>query len=63
VLTESVVTVIKSKLMRWAGHVARTGKIRHAYKILVGKPKGKRSIADKRRCKDNIEMDIKGIGF
>jgi len=39
------------------------GETRNSYEILVGKPKGKRSIADKRRCKDNIEMDIKGIGF
>jgi hypothetical protein len=45
--------------MRWAGHVERMGK-RNAYKILVGKPEGKRPL-ERPRCKweDNIKMDLK----
>jgi len=38
------ITVIKSRRMRWAGHVARIGTIRSAYKIVIGKPEGKRQL-------------------
>jgi hypothetical protein len=38
----NIITVIKSRRMRWAGHVARMGAKRNAYRILVGKPEGKR---------------------
>jgi hypothetical protein len=49
--------VIKSSSMRWAGHVARMG--RCAFRILVGKPEGKRLLGKlKRRWEDNIKMDI-----
>jgi hypothetical protein len=37
----SIIRIIKSRRMRWAGHVARMGKQRNAYRLLVGKPKGK----------------------
>jgi hypothetical protein len=45
--------------MRWAGHVARLGKKRNSYRLLVGKPKGKRPLGrPRRRCVDNIRMDL-----
>ena len=49
--------VIKSKRMRWAGHVARMGERRGVYRVLVGKPEGKRTLErPRRRWKDNIKM-------
>jgi hypothetical protein len=45
--------------MRWAGHVARIGERRGGYRVLVGKPKGNRSLARPRlRWEDNIKMDL-----
>jgi hypothetical protein len=53
--------MIKSRRMRWAEHVARMWAKRDAYRILVGKPDGKRSLeGPKRRWVDYIEMDIMG---
>jgi hypothetical protein len=50
--------------MKWAGHVARIGEKRNAYRILVGKPEGKRPLGRKRhRCVDNIKMDLREIGW
>jgi len=40
----NIVRVIKSRRMRWAGHVARIGNIRGLYRVLVGKPDGKRAL-------------------
>jgi hypothetical protein len=40
----SIITVIKSRRMRWAGHVARMGEKRNVYRLLVGKPRGKRPL-------------------
>jgi hypothetical protein len=49
--------------MRWAGHVAQLGEKRNAYRILVGKPEGKRLLGrPRRRLVDNIEMDLREIG-
>jgi hypothetical protein len=45
----NTVWVIKSRKMRWAGHVARTGKRRGVYRVLVGKPEGQRSVGRPRR--------------
>jgi hypothetical protein len=45
----SIMTIIKSRRMRWAGHVARMGENRNSYRILVGKPEGKRSLGRPRR--------------
>jgi hypothetical protein len=54
----------KSRRMRLAGHVARTGEKRNAYKILVGKPEGKRSLGrPRRRWVDNIKMNFREIGW
>jgi hypothetical protein len=56
--------MIKSKRMRWAGHVARKGENRNAYRILVGKPEGKRPLGRHRhRWEDNIRMDVREIGW
>ena len=49
--------------MRWAGHVARMGEERGAYKFLVGKPEGKRPLGrPRRRWVDNIRIDLQEVG-
>ena len=54
---------LKSRRMRWAGHLARMGEERGAYRILVGKPVGKRPLVrPRRRCVDNIRMDLQEVG-
>ena len=59
----SIVRVIKSRRMRWAGHVASMGEERGAYRVLVGKPEGKRSLGTpRRRWVDNIRMDLQEVG-
>jgi hypothetical protein len=51
--------IIKSMRMRWAEHVARRGEKRNVYRLLVGKPEGKRSLGrPRRRWLDNIRMDL-----
>jgi hypothetical protein len=58
------VRVIKSRRMRWAGHVARMGEGRDVYRVLVGRPEGKRPLERPRsRWEDNIKMDLKEIGI
>jgi hypothetical protein len=60
----SLISVIKSRRMRWAGHVAWLGEKRNAYRILVGKPEGKRLLGIPRcRWVYNIWMDIREIGW
>jgi hypothetical protein len=56
--------MIKSRRIRWAGHVARMGEKRNAYRILVGNPEGKRLLG-RPRCRwvDNIKMDLREIGW
>jgi hypothetical protein len=52
--------MIKSRRMRWAGHVARIGERRGVYRVLVGKPEGKRPPGrSRRRWEDNIKMDFR----
>jgi len=54
------IRVIKSRRMKWAGHVVRIGKKRNAYRILVGKPEGKRRLVRHRIiCEDNIRMNTR----
>jgi hypothetical protein len=54
--------MIKSRRMRWAGHVARMGETRNAYRTLVGKPEGKTPLGrPRRRLVDNIKMDLRYI--
>jgi hypothetical protein len=56
--------MIKSRRMRWAGHVARMGETRNAYRILVRKLEGKRPLGrPRRRWVDNIKMDLREIGW
>jgi hypothetical protein len=60
----NIVTVIKSRRMRWAVHVARMGKGRGAYRVLVGRPEGKRPLGrPRRRWEDNIKIDLREIGI
>ena len=55
----NTVRVIKSRRMRWAGHVARMGERRGVYRVLVGKPEGRRPIGRPwRRWEDNIKMNL-----
>ena len=55
--------VIKSRRMRWAGHVARMGEGRGVCRVLVGKPEGKRPVGrPRRRWEDNIKMDLQEVG-
>jgi hypothetical protein len=52
--------MIKSRKMSWAGHVARMGENRNAYRILVGKPEGKKPLVrPRRRWVNNIKMDLR----
>jgi len=59
----NIVRVVKSRRMRWAGHVARMGEGRGVHKVLVGKPEGKRPLGrPSRRWEDNIQMDLREVG-
>jgi len=50
--------------MRWAGHVTRIGERRDLYRVLVGKPEGKRPLGrPRRRWKDNIKMHLQEVGW
>jgi hypothetical protein len=60
----NIVRVIKSRRMWWAGHVARMGEGIGVYKVLVGRPEGKRPLGrPRRRREDNIKMDLTEIGI
>jgi hypothetical protein len=55
----SIIRIIKSRRMRWAGHVARMGEKRNSYRLLVGKPEGKRTLGrPRRRWMDSIRMGL-----
>ena len=55
--------VVKSRRMRWAGHVARMGEGRGVHRVLVGRPEGKRQLGrPRRRWEDNIKMDLQEVG-
>ena len=52
--------MIKSRILRWAGHIARLEEDRSAFKFITGKPTGKKSLGrPRRRWEDNIRMDLK----
>jgi hypothetical protein len=60
----NIVRVIKSRSMRWDGHVARMGEGRGIYRVLVGRPEGKRPLGIPRsRWEDNIKMDLRETGI
>jgi transcription termination factor 2 len=59
----SIVGVIKSRRLRWAGHVARMGEGRGVYRVWVGKPEGKIPLGRPRhRLEDNVRMDLQEVG-
>jgi hypothetical protein len=59
-----IIRIIKSRRMRWAGHVARMVEKRIAYRLLVGKPEGKRPLGrPRRRWVDNSRMDLGEVGW
>jgi hypothetical protein len=58
------IRVTKSRRMRWAGHAARMGEKRGAYRILMGRPEGRQPLGrPRRRWKDNIKMDLQEVGW
>jgi hypothetical protein len=60
----NIVRVIKARRLRWAGHVAHMGDGRGVYRVLVGKPEGKRPLGRRRhRWEDNIKLDLREIGI
>ena len=59
----NIVRVVKSRRMRWAGHVTRMGEGRGMHRVLVGKPEGKRPLGrPRRKWEDNIKMDLREMG-
>jgi hypothetical protein len=59
-----IIRQIKSRRMRWAGYVARIGEGRNMYRVLVGKPEGKRPLeSPRRRWEDGIKIDLGEIGW
>ena len=62
--SSNIVRMIKSRRLRWAGHLARMEEGRSAFKIVTGKPAGKRLLGrPRRRWEDKIRMDLKEIGI
>ena len=60
----NIFRVIKSRKMRWAGHVARQVQSRGVYRVLMGKPEGKRPLGrHRRRWEDNIKMALQEVGW
>jgi hypothetical protein len=60
----NIVRVIKARRMRWAGHVARMREGRGVYRVLVGRPEGRRPLGRPRcRWEDNINSDLRDIGI
>jgi hypothetical protein len=61
--SSSIIGIISSRRMGWAGHVARMGEKRNTYRLLVGKPEGKRPLGrPRRRWVDNIRMELGEVG-
>ena len=59
----NIIRNLKSKRLRWAGHVSRMEQFRNAYRVLVGKPESKRPLGrPRRRWEDNIKMDLREVG-
>jgi hypothetical protein len=59
----NIVRVVKSRRMRWTGHVARMGEGRSVHRVLVGKREGKRPLGrPRRRWEDNIRRDLQEVG-
>ncbi|KAJ4443847.1 hypothetical protein ANN_05634 [Periplaneta americana] len=59
-----IIRNIKSRRLRWEGHIARMGESRNAYRVLVGRPEGKRPLGrPRRRWEDNIKMDLREVEY
>jgi hypothetical protein len=62
--SRNIIRMIKSRRPRWTGHVARIGKSRVAYRVLVGKPEGRRTFERPgRRWEDNIKIGLRQVGW
>jgi hypothetical protein len=60
----SIIKKIKARRMRWAGHLPRMGEKRNVYRLLVGKPEGRRPLGRPRRTwLDNIRIDLVQVGW
>jgi hypothetical protein len=60
----NIIRVITTRRLRWAGHVARMGEERDAYRILVGRPEGRQPLGrPRRRWENNIKIDIREVGW
>ena len=60
--SSNIIRSLKSRRLRWAGHVASMEQSRNAYRVLVGKPEGKRPLGRPRcRWEDNIKMNLKEV--
>jgi hypothetical protein len=63
-LSPDIIRQVKSRRMRWAGHVARMGEERKVYRVFVGKPEGKRPLVrPRRRWENGITIDLREIGL
>ena len=63
ICTTYIIRVIKSRRMRWVGHLACIGDWKRVYRVLVVKPEGNRTLGRPRlRWEDNIKMDVKEVG-
>jgi hypothetical protein len=58
----NIIRIVKSRRMRWAVYVARMWEKRNAYRLLLGKPEGKRPLGRRRRWVNNIKMDLRETG-
>jgi hypothetical protein len=60
----NIIRVIKSRRMRWVWHVARMGEKKGVYRLLVGRPEGRRPLGrPRRRWEDNIKMNVQDVGW
>jgi hypothetical protein len=63
-MSPNIIKQMKSRRMRWVGHLAHMGEERKLYKVLVGKPEGKRPLGRPRyRWEDMVRMDLREIGW
>jgi hypothetical protein len=61
--SKNIIRQIKSRRMRWAGHVARMGGERNVYRVFSGKPEGKRPLGrPRRKWEDRVRIDLREIG-
>ena len=62
--SSNIIRVIKSRTTRWTGYIARMGKRRGVYRVLVWKPEGKRSLGrSRRKCENNIKINLQEVGY